>query len=98
LGSQQQFYLYTIISLSILSEKKFVFGTTITLSLAAMIIGSHFGSNLTHGEDFVWQPLRNDKEVEEKITDSSSLFAAAIRPFLDQNVFPVIMKRKRRVD
>ena len=39
-------------------EKKFVFGTTITLSLAVMIIGSHFGSNLTHGEGFVWQPLQ----------------------------------------
>src|SRR6185436_11568241 len=55
-------------------ERKFVFGTTITLSLAAVIVGSHFGSNLTHGEGFVWQPLRSDKEVEEKITDSSSLF------------------------
>ena len=31
-------------------EKKFVFGTTITYHLAAMILGSHFGSNLTHGE------------------------------------------------
>ncbi|TMI87501.1 MAG: peptidylprolyl isomerase, partial [Bacteroidetes bacterium] len=47
-------------------EKKFVFGTTIVLSLAAMILGSHFGSNLTHGEGFVWQPLRNENTDEEK--------------------------------
>src|SRR5204863_7301227 len=29
-------------------EKKFVFGTAVTLSLAALIIASHFGSSLTH--------------------------------------------------
>jgi hypothetical protein len=48
-----------------------------------MIIGSHFGSNLTHGEGFVWQPLRGEEEMKEEIiTDSSSLFAAAVRPVL----------------
>jgi mono/diheme cytochrome c family protein len=73
-----------------------IFGTTITLSLAAMIIGSHFGSNLTHGENFVWQPLRNDKEVEEKITDSSSLFAAAIRPILKSKCFTCHNEKKAK--
>src|SRR4030095_4656480 len=68
-------------------EKKVAFGATITLSIAAMIAGSHFGSNLTHGEGFVWQPLRNEKNTEEKITDSSSLFIAAIRPILRSKCF-----------
>ncbi|HMK17207.1 MAG TPA: c-type cytochrome domain-containing protein, partial [Chitinophagaceae bacterium] len=77
-------------------EKKFVFGTTITVSLAAMIIGSHFGSNLTHGEGFVWQPLRSDKEVEEKITDSSSLFTAAIRPILSSKCFSCHNEKKAK--
>ena len=77
-------------------EKKFVFGTTITLSLTAMIIGSHFGSNLTHGENFVWQPLRNEKEAEEKITDSSSLFTAAIRPILKTKCFSCHNEKKAK--
>ena len=77
-------------------EKKFVFGTTITLSIAAMIVGSHFGSNLTHGEGFVWQPLRSDKEVEEKITDSSSLFTAAIRPILSSKCFSCHNEKKAK--
>jgi len=77
-------------------EKNFVFGTIITLSLIVMIFGSHFGSNLTHGENFVWQPLRNDKEVEEKITDSSSLFAAAIRPVLRSKCFSCHNEKKAK--
>jgi len=78
-------------------EKNFVFGTTITLSLAAMVIGSHFGSNLTHGEGFVWQPLKSDKESEEeKITDSSSLFTAAIRPILRSKCFSCHNEKKAK--
>ena len=78
-------------------EKNFVFGTTITLSLLAMILGSHFGSNLTHGEGFVWQPLKSDKESEEeKITDSSSLFTAAIRPILRSKCFSCHNEKKAK--
>jgi len=77
-------------------EKKFVFGTTIALSLAAMIIGSHFGSNLTHGEGFVWQPLKSEKEVEEKITDSSSLYTAAIQPILRSKCFSCHNEKKAK--
>ena len=77
-------------------QKKFVFGTTITLSLAAMIIGSHFGSNLTHGEGFVWKPLRNDEGIEVKITDSSSLFTAAIRPILRSKCFSCHNEKKSK--
>src|SRR4030095_12389015 len=45
-------------------EKKLVFGSAITLSLMVMIVGSHFGSTLTHGEGFVMQPLQGEKEIE----------------------------------
>jgi uncharacterized membrane protein/mono/diheme cytochrome c family protein len=77
-------------------EKNFAFGATITLSLAAMIVGSHFGSNLTHGEGFVWQPLKSEKDTEEKITDSSSLFTAAIRPILRSKCFSCHNEKKAK--
>ena len=76
-------------------EKKFVFGTAITLSLVAMIFGSHFGSNLTHGEGFVWQPLKKEAE-EQKITDSSSLFVAAVRPILKSKCFSCHNEKKAK--
>ena len=48
-----------------------------------LLVGSHFGSNLTRGEGYVWQPLRSNEEMKKEIiTDSSTLFAAAIRPIL----------------
>ena len=77
-------------------EKNFAFGATITLSIAAMIAGSHFGSNLTHGEGFVWQPLRNENIAEEKITDSSSLFTAAIQPILRSKCFSCHNEKKAK--
>jgi uncharacterized membrane protein len=64
------------------TNKKLV---SIILFPAAILLlaGSHFGSNLTHGEGFVWQPLRGTEEMKKEIiTDSSTLFAAAIRPVL----------------
>lgn len=78
-------------------EKKFLFGTAVTLSLIAMVVGSHFGSTLTHGEGFVWQPLRGEEEIEEQeITDSSSLFAAAVRPILKSKCFSCHNERKAK--
>ena len=78
-------------------DKKLVFGSAITLSLMVMIVGSHFGSTLTHGEGFVMQPLQGEKEIEEqKITDSSSLFAAAVRPILKSKCFSCHNERKAK--
>ena len=77
-------------------ERKFAFGSIMTVSLGVMIVGSHFGSNLTHGEGFVWQPLQNENEEEEKITDSSSLFTAAIRPILRSKCFSCHNEKKSK--
>lgn len=78
-------------------QKKFLFGAMISTTLIVMIIGSHFGSTLTHGEGFVWQPIRGEEEMEvEKITDSSSLFAAAVRPILKSKCFSCHNERKAK--
>src|SRR6188768_335674 len=77
-------------------ERNFAFGAMMALSTAAMIAGSHFGSNLTRGEGFVWQPLRNGNIEEEKITDTSSLFTAAIRPILRSKCFSCHNEKKAK--
>lgn len=89
---------YTLLLLfQIAPNRKSLFGTAITASLIIMIIGSHFGSNLTHGEGFVWQPLQDEEDIkEEKITDSSSLFVAAIRPILKSKCFSCHNERKAK--
>jgi uncharacterized membrane protein/mono/diheme cytochrome c family protein len=77
--------------------RRFIFGTVFTLSLAAMILGSHYGSHLTHGEGFVFQPLQKEEDTrEEKITDSSTLFTAAIRPILKSKCFSCHNGRKAK--
>lgn len=78
-------------------NRKFIFGTIFTLSLVAMIAGSHFGSHLTHGEGFVFQPLQKEEETpEEKITDSSTFFTAAIRPILKSKCFSCHNEKKSK--
>lgn len=78
-------------------QQKLFFNIVLLLSLAALIIGSHFGSILTHGEGFVWQPVRGEQETEEeKITDSSTLFAAAVRPMLKSKCFSCHNEKKAK--
>jgi uncharacterized membrane protein/mono/diheme cytochrome c family protein len=78
-------------------EKNFLFGTLMTASLVTLIIGSHFGASLTHGEGFVLQPIKGEENIqEEKITDSSSLFAAAIRPIFKSKCFSCHNERKAK--
>ncbi len=77
--------------------KKIVFVSVFIFSLVVMIIGSHFGSNLTHGEGFVWQPLQKENDEEElKINDSSSLFVAAVRPILKSKCFSCHNEKKSK--
>lgn len=77
-------------------EKKIIFGAAITLTLTAVIFGSHFGSVLTHGEGFVWQPLQKEETENEIITDSSTLFAAAVRPVLKTKCFSCHNEKKAK--
>jgi uncharacterized membrane protein/mono/diheme cytochrome c family protein len=82
---------------NIASSKKFVFGTTLVASIVLLVLASHFGATLTHGEGFVLQPLKGEKNEEaEIITDSSSLFAAAIRPVLKSKCFSCHNEKKAK--
>jgi hypothetical protein len=49
-----------------------------------MLVAGHYGSVLTHGDDFVFEPLRKDEKNQTVVTDSTSLFAAAIQPIFDK--------------
>lgn len=53
-------------------------------SFIVMLIAGHYGSVLTHGDDFIFEPLLAKKQNKNVVTDSTSLFAAAIMPLFDQ--------------
>jgi uncharacterized membrane protein len=56
------------------------------VTVPVLIIGSHFGGVLTHGEDF----LKGSAELVEKqvvITDSSVVYAALIEPILSSKCY-----------
>lgn len=80
-------YLLLLIYRADWNTKK-IFGTATFTTTLLLVVASHFGSNLTHGEGFVWQPfLKEEMTEEEKMTDSSTLFAAVIRPVLKTKCF-----------
>jgi len=53
-----------------------------------LVFTGHYCANLTHGEDFVWAPLQGEEEpVARVITDSTSLFTAAIEPVFEAKCY-----------
>ncbi|HMJ69229.1 MAG TPA: c-type cytochrome domain-containing protein [Cyclobacteriaceae bacterium] len=65
------------------SNRKLVNITT-GISFMLVLIAGHYGSILTHGDDFVFEPLLSKKQNTKIISDSTSLFAAAIQPLFDE--------------
>jgi cytochrome c/Fn3 domain-containing protein len=77
--------------------KKLVFNVTMTASIIALILAGHFGASLTHGEGFVWEPMRPEiKEEPLIITDSTPLFLAAVQPVLKAKCFSCHNDRKAK--
>jgi hypothetical protein len=61
-----------------------------------LIFTGHFGANLTHGEDFVLGPLQTPELQTRMITDSSTLFSAAIEPIFESKCFSCHNEQKAK--
>jgi hypothetical protein len=61
-------------------EQKKLFYTFLTISVLCLTFAGHLGASLTHGENYVFQPLSQNEETVLIITDSTSLYEAAIYP------------------
>lgn len=66
------------------SSNRKALNITSGVSFVFLLIAGHYGSVLTHGDDFVFEPLFSKEENKKVVTDSTSLFAAAIQPLFDQ--------------
>jgi len=77
--------------------KKLLLNVSMIAAAITMLVAGDFGAILTHGEGFVWQPIKGEeKEAADKITDSSSLFTAAIRPILKAKCFSCHNEKKAK--
>ena len=61
-------------------KRKTIFNISLTISTIVLLIAGHLGSVLTHGENFILQPL--SQGTDETVTDSTSMYEAAIHPLL----------------
>lgn len=62
-------------------------------TLAVLIATGHYGGAITHGENYIWQPLQSDEKID---LASSSLFSAAIAPILDNKCNKCHNERKAK--
>lgn len=59
----------------------------LVMSTLVLIVTGHFGANLTHGEDFILGPLARQTKSERVLTDSTTVFVAAIEPVFESKCY-----------
>ena len=77
---------------------RIVFKAGLGASAILLIVAGHFGSILTHGDDFVFEPLMSKENEIRSVTDSTSLYSAAIGPVLDQKCGSCHNEKKSKGD
>ncbi len=78
-----------------LPKQKKVYYIALGIATLNMIVAGHLGASLTHGENFLTQPLEENKK-EMIITDSTSLFALAVQPILERKCFSCHNEQKSK--
>ncbi|HEY0653254.1 MAG TPA: c-type cytochrome domain-containing protein [Chryseosolibacter sp.] len=85
LGVVLSFLCWALISFSVdvkILRPALVAGTFI------LVLTGHFGANLTHGEDFILGPMAGTTAPSHReLSDSSTVFAAAIEPVLEAKCY-----------
>lgn len=54
------------------------------LVVVALILTGHYGAALTHGSNFIWEPISNKREMASVPMDQAVVYAHVIRPILEQ--------------
>jgi len=70
------------------------FKLTLLASILTLLAAGHFGASLTHGENFVLEPLL--RQSRPPITEETPLFEAAIMPILEEKCTGCHNARKRK--
>ena len=75
--------LFTLV-LSYLHSDEKLFRIISIVVFAFLLITGHFGSVITHGENFILEPVKPTSKETLIITDSTSVFEAGILPVLEK--------------
>lgn len=70
----------------------------ISASFILVLIAGHFGSILTHGDDFVLEPLFSKSKELKTISDSTSMYFAVIQPMFDERCTGCHSEKKSKGD
>ena len=54
------------------------------LTVVALVLTGHYGAALTHGSDFIWEPISNKRAIAEVPLDQAVIYTNVIRPILEQ--------------
>jgi hypothetical protein len=93
LGISLSFFCWILLSVQ---AKPKALKPTLALGVILLILTGHFGANLTHGENFVLGPLQTPELHTRVVTDSSTMFAAAIEPILENRCYSCHNKQKAK--
>ena len=63
--------------------------------IPVLILGSHFGASLTHGEDYL-SIAKEEKKTVKVITDSSAIFDAVVEPVLQTKCYSCHNEKKAK--
>lgn len=77
-------------------QKKILHNFSLSAVVLLMIIASHFGGELTHGENYVLQPFHKDDIQQLIITDSTPVYDALIQPVLKSKCFSCHNEQKAK--
>lgn len=54
------------------------------LTIIALVLTGHYGAALTHGSNFIWEPISNKKEIAEVPLEKAVVYTNVIKPILEQ--------------
>ncbi|NIJ55146.1 c-type cytochrome domain-containing protein [Dyadobacter arcticus] len=58
--------------------------TAAFVTVVALIMTGHYGAALTHGTDFIWEPVLIEKEMAAVPLDQAVVYTNVIKPIFDQ--------------
>ncbi|QRR00919.1 c-type cytochrome domain-containing protein [Dyadobacter sandarakinus] len=53
-------------------------------TIAGLVMTGHYGAALTHGADFIWEPVLAQQEQNAVSIENAAIYAQVIQPILDQ--------------
>lgn len=76
-------FAYLIVHIRNIEPSKPAVMKGLYLAMAScIVVGGHLGSELTHGEDFLWGPVNDDKELVPVALEDAIVFDDVIKPVL----------------